>query len=58
MRDGLTLKQAKASILEDGNTDGSAACFAAIMNEINPMPHAFSLVIKLSTKERAARELA
>ena len=24
MRDGLTLKQAKENILEDGNTDGSA----------------------------------
>ena len=38
MRDGLTLKQAKASILEDGYTDGSAVCFAAIQNEINQMP--------------------
>ena len=44
MRNGLTLKQAKASILEDGYTDGSAACFAAIKNEINLMPYAFSLV--------------
>ena len=44
MRDGLTLKQAKASILEDGYTDGSAACFAAIKNEINQMPYAFPLV--------------
>lgn len=40
MRAGLTLKQAKASFLEDGNTDGSAACFAAIKNEINQMPYA------------------
>ncbi|MGB0285297.1 MAG: hypothetical protein ACPGCQ_01730, partial [Synechococcus sp.] len=40
MRDGLTLKQAKASILEDGCTDGSAACFGAIKNEINQMPYA------------------
>ena len=44
LRDGLTLKQAKASILDDGYTDGSAACFAAIKNEINQMPHAFPLV--------------
>ena len=43
MRDGLTLK-AKASILEDGYTDGSTACFAAIKNEINQMPYAFPLV--------------
>ena len=44
MRDGLTQKQAKASILDDGYTDGSAACFAAIKNEINQMLYAFPLV--------------
>ena len=44
MRDGLTLQQAKASILEDGYSDGSAACFSAIKNEINQMPYAFPLV--------------
>ena len=44
IRDGLTLKQAKASILEDGYTDGSAACFVAIKNEINQMPYAFPMV--------------
>ena len=44
MRDGLTLKQAITSILDDGYTDGSAACFAAIKNEINQMPYAFPLV--------------
>ena len=44
LRDGLTLKQGKASILEDGYTDGSAVCFAAIKNEINQMPYAFPLV--------------
>ena len=43
MRDGLTLKQAKASILEDGYTDGFAVCFAAIKNEIKQMPKAFPL---------------
>ena len=44
LRDALTLKQAKASILEDGYTDGSPACFEAIKNEINQMPYAFPLV--------------
>ena len=44
MLDELTLKQGKASILEDDNTDGTAACFAAIKNEINQMPYAFPLV--------------
>ena len=44
LRDALTLKQAKASILEDGYTDGSSACFEAIKNEINQMPYAFPLV--------------
>ena len=44
LRHGLNLKQAKANILEDGNTDGSAGCFAAIKNEINQMPYAFPLV--------------
>ena len=44
LRDGLTLKQPQASILEDGYTDGSPACFAAIKNEINQMPYAFPLV--------------
>ena len=44
MRDGLTLQQAKASILEDGYSDGSAACFSDIKNEINQMPYAFPLV--------------
>ena len=44
LRDGLTLQQAKASILEDGYSDGSATCFSAIKNEINQMPYAFPLV--------------
>ena len=44
MREGLTLQQAKASILEDGNSDGPAACFSAIKNEINQMPYAFPVV--------------
>ena len=44
MRDGLTLQQAKESILEDGYSHGSAACFSAIKNDINQMPYAFPLV--------------
>ncbi|MCB4406724.1 hypothetical protein [Synechococcus sp. MU1642] len=44
MRYGLTLQQAKEWILEDGYSDGSAACFSSIKNEINPMPYAFPLV--------------
>ncbi len=44
MRHGLTLKQANASIYEDGYTDGSAPCFAARKDEINQMPAAFPLV--------------
>ena len=44
MRDGLTLQQAKESILDDGYSDGTAACFSSIKNEINQMPHAFPLV--------------
>ena len=44
LRDGLTLKQDKASILEDGYADGSPACFEAIKNQINQMPYAFPLV--------------
>ena len=42
-RDGLTLKQAKASILEDGYTDVSHTCFAAIKNEPTQTPYAFPL---------------
>ena len=57
IRDGLTLKQAKASILEDGYTDGSAACFAAIKNEINQIPYAFPLVNQALFR-RASREQA
>jgi len=44
MRDGLTLNQAKESVLKDGYTDGSSACFSAIKQEINQMPYAFPLV--------------
>ena len=57
MRDGLTLNQAKASILKDGYSDGSAACLSSIKHEINQMPYAFLLAIKLFTKERAASAL-
>ena len=44
MCDGLTLNQAKASILKDGYSDGSAACLSSIKHEINQMPYAFPLV--------------
>ena len=43
-RDGSTLKQAKASILKDGYSDGSAACFSAIKDEINQILYAFPLM--------------
>lgn len=44
MRDGLTLNQAKESVINDGYSDGSKACFSAIKHEINQMPYAFPLV--------------
>ena len=44
MRDGLTLQQAKEIILEDGYSDGTAACFSSIKDDINQMPYAFPLV--------------
>ena len=44
MLDGLTLQQAKERILEDVYSDGSAACFSSIKNEINQMPYAFPLL--------------
>lgn len=44
MRDGLTLNQAKESVINDGYSDGSKACFSAIKQEINQMPYAFPLV--------------
>ena len=57
MRDGLTLKQAKARILEDGYTDGSSACFAAIKKEINQMPYAFPLVNQTLLQKNAPLEI-
>ena len=54
MRDGLTLKQAKASILEDGYTDGSSVCFAVIKNEINQTTCAF-LLMKQALYKRTRR---
>ena len=44
MRDGLTLNQAKASILKDGYSDGSAACLSSIKHEIHQMPNGFPRV--------------
>lgn len=43
MKEGLSLKQAKQSIVEDEYSDGSAACWSAIKQEINQMPYAFPL---------------
>ena len=44
IRDGLTLQQAKESILEVGYSDGTAVCFSSIKKEINQMPYAFPIV--------------
>ena len=44
MREGFTLKQAKESVVQDEYSDGSAACFSAIKQEITQMPYAFPLV--------------
>ena len=46
MREGLSLKQAKESIIQDEYSDGSAECFASIKNEINQSPYAFPLVYR------------
>lgn len=43
MQEGLSLKQAQQSIVADEYSDGSAACWSAIKQEINQMPYAFPL---------------
>ena len=43
MQEGLSLKQAQQRIVEDEYSDGSAACWSAIKQEINQMPYAFPL---------------
>ena len=44
MREGMSLKQAKESVVQDGYSDGSAACFSSIKHEINQMPYAFPML--------------
>ena len=44
MREGMSLKQARESVVEDEYSDGTTACFSAIKHEINQMPYAFPLV--------------
>ena len=44
MREGMSLKQAKESVVQDDYSDGSDACLSAIKHEINQMPYAFPLV--------------
>ena len=44
MREGMSLKQAKESVVQDEYSDGSDACLSAIKHEINQMPYAFPLV--------------
>jgi len=42
--EGLSLNQAKQSVIQDEYSDGSPACWSAIKHEINQMPYAFPLV--------------
>ncbi|QNJ03127.1 hypothetical protein SynPROSU1_01527 [Synechococcus sp. PROS-U-1] len=44
MREGMSLKQAKVSIIKDDYSNGSSSCFSAIKHEISRMPYAFPLV--------------
>ena len=44
MREGMSLKQAKVSIVKDEYSDGSSSCFSEIKHEISRMPYAFPLV--------------
>ena len=44
MREGLSLEEAKKNIILDEYSDGSAACFRAIKNEITQAPYAFPTV--------------
>ena len=44
LRDGFSLEQAKESVIEQDYSDGSAACFSKIKQEIKQMPYAFPLV--------------
>ena len=44
LREGFSLEQAKESVIEQDYSDGSAACFSEIKQEIKQMPYAFPLV--------------
>ena len=44
LREGFSLEQAKESVIEQDYSDGSAACFSKIKQEIKQMPYAFPLV--------------
>ena len=44
LREGFSLDQAKESVIEQEYSDGSAACFSKIKQEIKQMPYAFPLV--------------
>ena len=44
LREGFSLEQAKESIIVQDYSDGSAACFSRIKQEIKQMPYAFPLV--------------
>jgi len=44
LREGLSLQQAKESIVQDEYSDGSDSCMTAIKQEINQMPYAFPLL--------------
>ena len=44
LREGMSLKQAQESVVQDEYSDGSASCFSAIKHEINQMPYAFPLL--------------
>ena len=44
MREGMSLKQAQESVVEEEYSDGSADCFSAVKQEVNQMPYAFPLL--------------
>ena len=44
LREGFSLEQAKKNVIEQDYSDGSAACFSKIKQEIKQMPYAFPLV--------------
>ena len=44
MREGMSLKQAQESVVQEEYSDGSADCMSAIKEEVNQMPYAFPLL--------------